>query len=159
MLLVISTKNKELLTTDKEVFLHKFFHPSFRVENLCEAYTGGKFQLPDAPCGPPVEASGETPILLLSDSDEDSEEDAEEDANAEQQAPSLPPMLPPRGYSIQEIKSQKRRGRPKLKRIRSAGALAGDGARKRVRKRSAGIRQGRSSASAGRSVLSDFKLV
>ena len=65
-------------------------------------------------------------------------------------------MLPPPGFAFDDYGKKKPRGRPRNKRIRSQGAVGEDGAR--LRKRSSGLRQGRSSAQAGREALANFVL-
>ena len=85
-------------------------------------------------------------ISLMMDSEEEELMDSEE---AEL-------MLPPVGFTLDDYEKKKPRGRPRNKRIRSRGAVGDDG--ERLRKRSAGLRQGRHNAQAARNVLANFVL-
>jgi hypothetical protein len=130
MQLAIAQYAPHLLTTQRKEYLKTFFHPSYLVENLEDAYKDQVVHLPDAPVGPPLPTCD----------DEDEEEE--------------PLLLPPLGFRREDYKAKPKRGRPPTKRKRSRGAVGDDGAR--VRKRSKGIRQGRSSAAAGRNALKNF---
>ena len=142
MMLCIGMHEPNLLNERKKEFFEKYFNPSFLVKNLCLAYEDGAFNIPNTPKGPPLPKI----ISLNSDSeDEDADEDKEEGL-----------MLPPVGFALDDYKKMAKRGRPRLKRIRSRGAVGDDGAR--LRKRSVGLRRGRNSAEEGRNALAAFSL-
>ena len=141
MMLAIGLNKPELLHERKDEFFKNFFHPSFFVKNLCFGYEDGAFMVPNAPMGPPLPKS-----MPMYDSEEEVMRDSEEEVL----------MLPPIGFSLDDYNKKKPRGRPRNKRIRSRGAVGDDGAR--LRKRSSGVRQGRSNAQVARDLLANFLL-
>lgn len=108
MILGISMYAPELLAADREDFFNNFFHPSFLVKNLAAGYEGGEFIMPDHPVGPAL------PEIIHIDSD-----------TVEKKAPLK--MLPPISFGLEDYEGKNKRGRPRIKRIRTRGAKSGDG--------------------------------
>jgi len=108
MLLALGTRKAHVLR-NKETFTRNYFHPAYLIESLCEAYADVRFEIPNAKLGP------EEVVSLISDAEDDDESDSQRDDDAT--------MLPPRKYTLQTYKKNKRRGRPRQKRIPSTSEM------------------------------------
>ena len=115
----------------------KYFHPAYLVSNAMEAYDCS--DLSTVICFP-EKVSGE--CLDMEDIDV-----KKSDNPFEEYAVTVgKKMLPPVGYSIDEYKLNKPRGRPRTKRIRGRGDLPGSGGGK-ISKQRKSVRSGRSAGS------------
>ena len=126
MLLALG-KMKPHALNNKEQFARNYFHPAYLVENLSKAYEDISMKIPDAILGP------ETIVL-----DYSSEEEEEVEAN-EQEVVAIK-MKPPQKYMLHTYQTNKKRGRPRKKRITNTGSEFQDGGR--LKKRSANARGG-----------------
>ena len=108
MLLALGTRKAHVLR-NIETFTRNYFHPAYLIESLCEAYADIRFEIPNAKLGP------EEVVSLISDAEDGDESDSQRDDDAT--------MLPPRKYTLQTYKKNKRRGRPRQKRIPSTSEM------------------------------------
>ena len=111
MLLVLA-RVKPHLVRNMAALARATFHPAYLVKNGVKGCSDKKLVPPvinEGPISPPL------PVALDSDGEE-----VEEDLTPDQ-------MLPPEKYTLENYKSNARRGRPRTRRYRSRGALCSDG--------------------------------
>ena len=142
MLIVIGKHEKKFLYGREEYrkyFRERFFHPAYLLRNAQDVYNDPNvsttLKIPDFNLGKPL--------------DEIDDKVNVEALNAK--------MLPPLKYSMEEYRSNRKRGRPQTIRIRGSGDRACDGGAK-IRAIRSPVRSGRSSASESCQLLSQVDL-
>ena len=139
MLIALGRHNRNIIVDPvlKQSFFVNYFHPAYLVSNAMEAYNSSDLS---TVIGFPEKVSGEG--LDVEDIDV-----KKSDNPFEEYAVTVgKKMLPPVGYSIDEYKFNKPRGRPRTKRIRERGDFPGSGGGK-ISKQRKSVRSGRSAGS------------
>ena len=150
MLIVIGKHQKKYLygrEEYREFFRERFFHPAYLLKNAQDVYNdpnvSTKLRIPDFNLGKPLdEIDDKVNVFSIEDFDDDAHNSK---------------MLPPLKYSMEEYRSNKKRGRPQTVRIRGSGDRACDGGAK-IRAKRRPVRSGRRSANESREFLSQVDL-
>ena len=148
-------KMRPLDFNNKEQFALNYFHPAYLVKNLSKAYEDISMKIPDAVLGPEMIVLGksseeEEDVEAKEQEEEDVEakeqeeeeveakEQEEEEVEAKEQEVEAKKCKPPRNHMLDTYGNNKKRGRPRTRRITNTGSRFQDGGR--VKKRSANAR-------------------